>query len=199
MVEKLRIRISQIFAVVLVVLICVSSSLWEDKAPFVTTALFLLGAVLVGIASLGRLWCSVYIAGYKTDHLVTQGPYSMCRNPLYFFSLLGALGVGFASESFLIPVIILIGFAAYYPLVIKSEEAELAKLHKNEFEMYFKKVPRFFPKISYLTEPEEYIVKTVVFKRHMFSALWFIWLMGILEIIEELHELKVLPTIFNIY
>lgn len=196
---KLRIRISQIFAVVLVVLICVSSSLWEDKAPFVTTALFLLGAVLVGIASLGRLWCSVYIAGYKTDHLVTQGPYSMCRNPLYFFSLLGALGVGFASESFLIPVIILIGFAAYYPLVIKSEEAELAKLHKNEFEMYFKKVPRFFPKISYLTEPEEYIVKTVVFKRHMFSALWFIWLMGILEIIEELHELKVLPTIFNIY
>ena len=199
MVEKLRIRISQIFAVVLVVLICVSSSLWEDKAPFVTTALFLLGAVLVGIASLGRLWCSVYIAGYKTDHLVTQGPYSMCRNPLYFFSLLGALGVGFASESFLIPVIILIGFAAYYPLVIKSEEAELAKLHKNEFEMYFKKVPRFFPKISYLTEPEEYIVNPVVFKRHMFSALWFIWLLGILEIIEELHELKVLPTIFNIF
>jgi len=160
MVEKLRIHISQIFAVLLVVLICVSRSLWEDKAPLVTTVLFLLGAVLVGIASLGRLWCSVYIAGYKTDHLVTQGPYSMCRNPLYFFSLLGALGVGFASETFLIPVLILIGFVAYYPLVIKSEEAELARLHKDEFEMYFKKVPRFSPKISYLTEPEEYIVKT---------------------------------------
>ena len=199
MVEKLRIRISQIFAVLLVVLICFSNSLWEDKAPFVTTVLFLLGAVLVGIASLGRLWCSVYIAGYKTDHLVTQGPYSMCRNPLYFFSLLGALGVGFSSESLLIPVLILIGFAVYYPLVIKSEESELAKLHKNEFEMYFKKVPRFFPKISYLTEPEEYIVKPVVFKRHMFSALWFIWFMGIIEVIEELHEIKVLPTTFNIY
>ena len=199
MVEKLRIRISQIFAVLLVVLICVSSSLWEDKAPFITTVLFLLGAVLVGIASLGRLWCSVYIAGYKTEHLVTQGPYSMCRNPLYFFSLIGALGVGFASESFLIPLLILIGFVTYYPFVIKSEEAELAKLHKDEFEMYFKKVPRFFPKISYLTEPEEYIVKPVVFKRHIFSALWFIWFIGLLEIIEELHELKVLPTIFNIY
>jgi len=199
MVEKLRIHISQIFAVLLVVLICVSRSLWEDKAPFVTTVLFLLGAVLVGIASLGRLWCSVYIAGYKTDHLVTQGPYSMCRNPLYFFSLFGALGVGFASETFVIPVFILIGFVAYYPLVIKSEEAELEKLHENEFEMYSKKVPRFFPKISYLTEPEEYIVKAVILKRHMFSALWFIWFIGILEIIEELHELKVLPAIFNIY
>jgi len=199
MVEKLRIHVSQIFAVLLVVLICVSSSVWENKAPFVTTALFFSGAVLVGIASLGRLWCSVYIAGYKTDHLVTQGPYSMCRNPLYFFSLLGAVGIGFASENFLIPVLILIGFVAYYPIIIKSEEAELTKLHKDEFEMYLKKVPRFFPKISFLAEPEEYIVKPVIFKRHIFSALWFIWFVGILELIEELHELKVLPTIFNIY
>ncbi|MDI6686891.1 MAG: isoprenylcysteine carboxylmethyltransferase family protein [Desulfobacterales bacterium] len=199
MIEKLRLHISQIVVVLLVVLICVSNSLWEDKAPFVPMILFLLGAVMIGIASLGRLWCSVYIAGYKTDYLVTQGPYSMCRNPLYFFSFIGALGVGFASESFLIPLIILIAFAIYYPPVIKSEEAELAKLHKNEFEVYFKKVPKFFPKISCLTEPEEYIIKPVIFKKHMFSALWFIWLMGILEIIEGLHELNVLPTIFNIY
>ena len=199
MTEKLRIRISQIFAGLLVVLICISSSLWEDKAPFVTTVLFLLGAVLVGIASLGRLWCSVYIAGYKTDHLVTQGPYSMCRNPLYFFSLLGALGVGLTSETLLIPFVILIAFVGYYPLVIKSEEAELIRLHKSEFEIYVKEVPRFFPKISLLKEPEEYIVKPIVFKRHMFSAFWFIWFMGIIEIIEELHELKVLPTIFKIY
>jgi len=42
-------------------------------------------------------------------------------------------------------------------------------------------------------------VKPIVFKRHMFSAIWFIWFMGIIEIIEELHELKVLPTIFKIY
>lgn len=199
MVEKLRIRISQIFAGLLVVLICVSSSLWEDKAPLATMVLFLFGAVLVGIASLGRLWCSFYIAGYKTDHLVTQGPYSMCRNPLYFFSLLGSLGVGLASETLLIPLIILIAFVAYYPLVIKSEEAELIRLHKSEFETYLKEVPRFFPKISLLREPEEYIAKPIVFRRHMFNALWFIWLIGILEIIEELHELKVLPTIFKIY
>ena len=199
MTEKLRIRISQIFAGLLVVLICISSSLWEDKTPFVTTVLFLLGAFLVGIASLGRLWCSVYIAGYKTDHLVTQGPYSMCRNPLYFFSLLGALGVGLTSETLLIPFVILIAFVLYYPLVIKSEEAKLIKLHKSEFEIYLKDVPKFFPKMSLLNEPEEYTVKPIVFKRHIFHALWFIWFVGIIEIIEEFHELNVLPTIFKIY
>jgi len=199
MTETMRIRISQIFTGLLVVLIGISNSLWEDKAPFVTTVLFLLGAVLVGIASLGRLWCSVYIAGYKTDHLVTQGPYSMCRNPLYFFSLLGALGVGFTSETLLIPLIILIAFVGYYPLVIKSEEAELLKRHKSKFEIYLKEVPTFFPKISLLNEPEEYIVKPIIFKRHMFHALWFIWFVGIIEIIEELHELSVLPAIFKIF
>ncbi|HOO89971.1 MAG TPA: isoprenylcysteine carboxylmethyltransferase family protein [Syntrophales bacterium] len=199
MVEKLRITLSQIFAVLLVAFICVSGSSWDDRAPFVTTLLFLLGVVLVGIGSFGRLWCSVYIAGYKTKALVTQGPYSMCRNPLYFFSLLGALGIGFASENFLIPIIISIGFAAYYILVIKSEEAQLARLHKEEFARYVKKVPRFFPKISYLTEPEEYIVKPVIFKSHMLSAIWFIWALGLLEIIKKLHELKILPTLFHIY
>jgi len=199
MVEKLRIRVSQIFAGLLIVLICVSSSLWEDKAPIVTMVLFVLGVVLVGIGSLGRLWCSVYIAGYKTDHLITKGPYSMCRNPLYFFSLLGALGVGLTSETLLIPFVILIAFIGYYLLVIKSEEAELIRLHKSKFEIYLKEVPIFFPKISLLNEPEEYVVKPIVFRRHMFNALWFVWFIGVLEIIKEFHELKVLPTIFKIY
>jgi protein-S-isoprenylcysteine O-methyltransferase Ste14 len=199
MTKKWRIRLSRILAGLLLVLICVSGSLWEDKAPFLTMVLFLFGAVLVGIASLGRVWSCAYIAGYKTDHLVTQGPYSMCRNPLYFFSLLGALGVGLASETLLIPLVILVGFVGYYPLVIKREEAELLRLHKSEFEIYQKQVPKFFPKVSLLKEPEEYILKPMVFKRHLFNALWFIWLIGILEFIEGLHTLNVFPTIFKIF
>lgn len=199
MIEKNRIRISQIFALLLIVFISISSSQWEEKAPLITSVLFFLGAFLVGVASLGRLWCSIYIAGYKTSHLITQGPYSMTRNPLYFSSLLGALGIGFVSETFFIPLLILAGFFIYYPFTIKNEEAELAKLHGDQFETYFKKVPRFFPKISYLIEPDEYSIKPVIFRRHMFSALWFIWIIGILELIEELHELRLLPTIFKIY
>lgn len=199
MIENFRIYISRIFGVSLIVIILVTTSAWEDKASFVSMFLFLVGAVLVGIASLGRLWCSLYIAGYKTDTLITEGPYSMCRNPLYFFSLLGALGVGFASETFLIPLIILIAFAIYYPIVIKSEEAKLEKIHKKEFEAYIDKVPSFLPKLSYLKEPEDYVVKPLVFKKHIFDALWFVWFIGIIEIIEGLHELKVLPTLFKIY
>ena len=197
MVEKIRIRISQIFVVLLMVLISISRSCWEDSVT--SGVLFFVGIILVGVASLGRLWCSFYIAGYKTEKLVVEGPYSICRNPLYFFSLIGAMGVGFASETFLIPLIILFAFTLYYPLVIKSEETELIKLHKNEFASYSNKVPKFFPKISSLTEPKEYLVKPVIFRRHLFDAFWFIGFTGILELIEKLHETDIIPTILKIY
>ena len=199
MVEKLRIRFSQVFVVALILFISLSASAWETRAPMVSPLLFLSGAVLVGIASLGRLWCSLYIAGYKTDKLIMVGPYSMCRNPLYFFSFLGAAGVGLATETLTLPLIIVLAFAAYYPLVIKSEEAELQSLHKDEFEHYFESVPSFFPRLSRLIEPDEYIVKPIVFKQHIFSALWFVWLLGVMELIESLHEIKLLPTIFHLY
>ncbi|MEN6319124.1 MAG: isoprenylcysteine carboxylmethyltransferase family protein [Syntrophaceae bacterium] len=197
--KKLRTRISQLFVVILLALILVSDNAWEYNAPFLCAVLFLIGTVLVGIASIGRLWCSIYIAGYKTQKLITEGPYSICRNPLYFFSLLGAVGVGFATETLLIPFIILIAFSMYYPSVIKSEEMELRKIHKDEFEEYRNNVPAFFPKISLLKEPEKYTMNPIVFKKHMLDALWFIWLLGILEIIETLHDLKLLPKLFIIY
>ncbi len=198
-VEKLRIPLSQLFAVLLMGFIAFSTSAWEEFAPFMTAIIFFVGAVLVAIASLGRLWCSLYIAGYKTRKVVTEGPYSLCRHPLYFFSLLGAVGVGLATETFLIPTIILIVFAIYYPYVIRSEEAELKKLHGEKYKSYINTTPTFFPKISYLIEPKEYNVNPIIFRKHVFSALWFVWLIGILELIEEFHTMGIIPVLFKIY
>ncbi len=199
MAKKLRITISRIFIVLLLFLICFSSRLLEEKAPFVTSMLFFSGAILVGAASIGRAWCSLYIAGYKTDKLITQGPYSMCRNPLYFFSFLGAIGVGFATETLLIPLIVFFAFAIYYPFVIKSEEKRLMEVHGNEFEVYLKNVPCFFPKISLLKEPEEYITRPITFRKSALDGLGFIWLLGLLEVIEEINELNIIPTLFEIF
>jgi protein-S-isoprenylcysteine O-methyltransferase Ste14 len=199
MIAQYRIGLSRIFVVALVLVIAFSRSAWESQEEFIASILFMIGSVLVGIATLGRLWCSLYIAGYKTDVLVTAGPYSMCRNPLYFFSLLGAVGVGFASETLTLPAVLFLVFTIFYPFVIISEEAELLKLHGNKYNTYFKTVPRFIPKLSTLQEPEEYVVKPVIYRKHMFDALWFIWLLGIMEIIESLHKLNIMPVFFNFY
>jgi protein-S-isoprenylcysteine O-methyltransferase Ste14 len=199
LIEYLRIFITRVVAVGLIVLVLVSSSGLTGKMPIFSNALYFLGIVLVAVATLGRLWCSLYIAGYKTDILITQGPYSMCRNPLYFFSILGAAGIGFATETTLIPAIIVIAFSIYYPLVIKSEETKLLHLHGAEFSAYMERVPRFFPTISSFVEPDEYTVNPRVYRKHMLDAIWFVLIVGFLKVNSSLHSLDLLPTFFQIY
>ena len=199
MYRKTRVNITRLFVGALIVLLLVSKSKWEEKSEAVCGVLFLTGCVLVGIASLGRLWCSLYIAGRKTDHLVVLGPYSVSRNPLYFFSLLGGVGVGLATETFTVPIAIAAMFTFYYPFVIRHEEEKLRMHHSEEFETYFRSVPRFWPKWSLLDEPKEYIVAPKVFRRHMYSALWFVWIVGILELLETFRELGVLSALLSIY
>jgi protein-S-isoprenylcysteine O-methyltransferase Ste14 len=196
--EKLRIFASRAFIIALLVIILISESYW-GKHELIDTGLFAAGCVLASIAALGRMWCALYIAGYKNNTLITAGPYSISRNPLYFFSLIGALGVGLASETLLIPAVVLIFFLLYYPGVICGEEKRLAKAHGECFEAYCKKVPSFFPKFSLFQEPDTYVVNPKVFKRNIYSALWFVWLIAILEIIETLHETGILRVHFKIY
>ena len=143
--EKYRIVLSRVVAAISVFFICTSKSYWETEDKILTVFLFFVGMVLVAIASLGRMWCSLYIAGYKNNTLVTQGPYSICRNPLYFFSMLGAVGIGCATETLTFPIVLIILFALYYPFVIKGEENRLRQLFGDEFEEYTQKVPAFFP------------------------------------------------------
>ncbi|MBN8965496.1 MAG: isoprenylcysteine carboxylmethyltransferase family protein [Rhizobiales bacterium] len=52
------------------------------------------GIVAIVTCILGRTWASLYIGGRKIEQFVTNGPYSVMRNPLYFFSILGAAGAG---------------------------------------------------------------------------------------------------------
>jgi len=132
MIEKQRILMTRLLAGILCCIILFSNSAWETQAPLLSSLIFLAGLVLVAIATLGRLWCTLYIGGYKTRQLITVGPYSVSRHPLYFFSLMGGVGVGFASETLSIPAAIAVAFALYYPFVIRSEEKSCGKcIRKN--------------------------------------------------------------------
>ena len=197
--ERFRIPMSQLFIVAILFLICTTHSYWEDRSEIFTFILFFVGLILVSIAALGRLWCAVYIAGYKDNLLVQDGPYSVCRNPLYLFSFIGIVGVGLATETLLFPFVLVIFFAFYYPSVIAAEAGRLSELFGADFAEYEKKVPAFFPKMSLLHEPTKYEVNPLVFKKSIFSALWFIWITGFIEVAEGLKELGFLPTYWTIY
>ena len=97
-----RILFSRFFGVAFFLLVLASGS--AHGRSVLDAVLFLSGLVLVGIATVGRLWCSLYISGYKDRELITTGPYSLSRNPLYFFSFLGFAGIGLATETITLAV-----------------------------------------------------------------------------------------------
>jgi len=197
--EKYRIFLSRIAAAVSLFFLCSTQSYWNTENETIAFSLFFIGTILVAVASLGRMWCSLYIAGYKDDRLVTEGPYSICRNPLYLFSMIGVVGIGCSTETITFPIVFTILFALYYPFVIKSEEKRLRQLFGAEFREYKKRVPAFFPKISTFVEPENYRVKPAVYRKHIFSALWFIWIIGILEVIEGMREIGLFKSLWSLY
>ena len=197
--EESRLLVSRIAALIVCTVIALSRSYWEEADEVVAFLLFLLGMVFVGIASLGRMWCSLYIAGFKDKRLITEGPYSVCRNPLYLFSLIGFVGLGLTTETFTIPIVLFLMFTIYYPFVINAEELRLSQLFGSDFERYRHEVPRILPRIRLFSEPEVYSVNPRTYKRHMFSALWFVWIAGIFEVFEGLGEIGILPIKWVLY
>jgi len=198
-IARLRIPITRIAAGIGLFFLCSTTSYWDTKNSAVSFVLFLIGMFLVAIASLGRMWCSLYIAGYKDQKLITQGPYSLCRNPLYFFSMLGGIGVGFSTETLIFPILLTLLFSIYYPFVIKSEELRLERFFGADFIAYKKRVPAFLPRFSGFDEPEQYVVNPGTYRHHIFSALWFIWVVGILEALEGLKEIGLIGSLWTIY
>jgi protein-S-isoprenylcysteine O-methyltransferase Ste14 len=197
--EKLRSCIFRIVAAMFLIIIPFSSSKWEGRSFIGDDILFLAGCILVAGGALGRVWCSLYISGYKNGTLITSGAYSIMRNPLYFFSLIAVVGVGLVTKTLLIPLAFFLIFILYYPGLIKSEEKRLAAIHGAGFEEYVKNTPSFFPKISLLTEPDSYLVNPKVFKRELYRAFWFVSSIGILGLLKAFHEAGFLPIYFNIY
>ena len=128
MIERYRTKLSQALAVIFILVFAFSNNALEWTYPAIPGVMMLAGCTLVGIATVGRLWCALYIAGYKTDKLITSGPYSMCRNPLYFFSLLGGVGVGLCTEYLTLAAVIIVAFIGIYPVTIKREEERLKKM-----------------------------------------------------------------------
>lgn len=102
------------------------------------------GLYLVLVSIKGRLWCMLYIGGRKNSILVKEGPYARCRNPLYYYSLLGVTGIAAASGMLSVTVITSVLFLAAYHFVIKSEEKTLFNIHGAEFVRYCEEVPRLW-------------------------------------------------------
>lgn len=124
--------------------------LFMNPTPVTMVAGFLI--LLIGESI--RVW-SVSYAGSETrtttgvggSNLVTQGPYAIIRNPLYWGNIMMYAGIGIMSNAlfpFLL-IIALVYFTFQYYLIIFNEEGYLRITYKENFDTYCSHVYRFFP------------------------------------------------------
>jgi protein-S-isoprenylcysteine O-methyltransferase Ste14 len=192
---RTRLLVSRLFGLTILFMVAFGTSYWTVN-PMFDEMLFLAGVVLAVVGFCGRLWCLSYIAGRKKRVLVMEGPYSLCRHPLYFFSLVGGIGLGLCTETFSVALLFALAFAAYYPQAIRGEETFLSD-NFPEYEEYKKRVPLFFPSWSNFVEGEG-TVSVCAFRREIVAAGGFLLCIGIFELVESLHHANILPTWFLI-
>jgi protein-S-isoprenylcysteine O-methyltransferase Ste14 len=169
-----------------------TSEVWHD---FIEA----FGLAFIGIAIIGRLWCTLYIGGRKAGEIVSSGPYSVSRNPLYLFSTIGAMGVGAQSASLLVTLLFgVLCLSAFYA-VARREEAFLAAHFGETYTNYFSRVPRFFPKYSQFRDEASLTVIPARLYSTLMDGLVFFSGIPAFEVIEYLQDSGILPVVLRLY
>jgi protein-S-isoprenylcysteine O-methyltransferase Ste14 len=113
---------------------------WPALAVDVAGWLLLIAGIYLRLASI------VFVGGRKGKSLVTDGPYSSCRNPLYLASLTIATSAALLLHSLtMFAAIALAGFF-YVAFVIPAEERQLSAAFPEEWKAYVAAVPRLIPR-----------------------------------------------------
>jgi protein-S-isoprenylcysteine O-methyltransferase Ste14 len=197
--ERQRTGLSKLVAVLAFILLALTQSHWELQHENVATFLFSTGLGLAAIGATGRIWCSFFISGRKDGELVTEGPYSISRNPLYVFSSIGLVGVGLSTETLTYPLLFLVMFGLYYPGIMAREERRLEELFGEFFRQYRQRVPRFWPNPGLYCEPASWSSNPRLFRRHILSDIWFVWIAAIIELVEGMRNVGWLPHLLTLW
>jgi protein-S-isoprenylcysteine O-methyltransferase Ste14 len=170
-------------------------SKWDDT--WVSPLLLTVGMLGVTLATVGRLWCALYISGRKNNELVTSGPYSICRHPLYVCNLLGILGLGAMTESITVMGVLAVAFAIMYPAVIRREDNFLASSFPQYAE-YARRTPAFFPRPALYSAEKTWTVHVASFQRNIADSVWFLGLSIVVESFDLLHDVGILRAVVSL-
>lgn len=167
---------------------------WWPPAGNVHETLETAGVWAVILCIIGRVWCSLYIGGRKKAEIVRDGPYSISRNPLYVFSIIGAAGIGAAIGSVLLAA--LFAFACYllFSQVVAKEEVYLKERHGAAYEVYLAEVPRFFPNFRLWQDASTLNVQPRLVVRTLLDSSLFLLAFPFFELLEWLQGAGYLAT-----
>jgi protein-S-isoprenylcysteine O-methyltransferase Ste14 len=174
-----------------------SESVWPSDS-LLHQACEMAGYALILLCIAGRSWCALYIGGRKKAELVQDGPYSISRNPLYVFSLLGGVGIGLQAGNITAGLAGGLFVFAIFSAVIQREEAYLAARFPVEFAAYAARVPRWGPRLSRWRSSEELVVRPRFVLLTFRDALAFLLAIPLLEVVEWAQDGGWLPVLLHL-
>lgn len=164
---------------------------WRDKLP-VPLALamvscarprrlgWFLGLPLVFTGELLRLWGLMHIGPTTrtreicADRLITGGPYSHCRNPLYLANFLKILGFMTIAANPGYALLVILFYVIEFSTMIPYEEGFLAEKFPEAHKCYRESVSAFVPSLTPVPryqEPANYSFKeAMVSERRTFAS-----------------------------
>jgi protein-S-isoprenylcysteine O-methyltransferase Ste14 len=179
------------------VLVFITDSRWPAGHPVHETIEWF-GILCIMFAIIGRTWCSLYIGGRKIHTLVAEGPYSVSRNPLYVFSIIGAIGVGAQLGSIVLAVAGGLTAWLVFLLVAFREEEVLAGKFGETYRRYVERVPRFLPRWRMWHNVEVLEIRPRAVVMTFVDACVFLVAIPVSEGFEFLHGIGALPVLFRL-
>ena len=146
-----------------------------------------------------RFWATLYVGGRKEAELVTDGPYSICRHPLYVGSLLLGVSAGLFLESPLFLIALLVVGIIYVRATVPVEEAVLLSKHGNRYELYARRVPRYRPAGWTIRSPAAITVDVHRLWLECARASRWVWLPLLGAVFTHLRTLAWWPRIFRLF
>jgi len=134
-------------------------AVWLFVTARITEPALRLGIVVIGLGELLRLWANGYVGHVKVNEtglrrgeikigqLITAGPYSFVRHPLYLGTALIGAGFCLIVGNWWVSLGALGCFLLLYRRKMAEEEATIEREWGAQYMAYHRRVPRLFPKI----------------------------------------------------
>ncbi|RZT94727.1 protein-S-isoprenylcysteine O-methyltransferase Ste14 [Advenella incenata] len=197
-VQRLRRVLLVCAALVIVAMSLFTESAWRD-VTLMHDLIQAGGLVLILCGALGRIWSSLYLNGRKNTELMTHGPYSVTRNPLYMFSIMGVTGMGLLSGSLLTGLVS--GGLIYlvFNWVIAQEEDTLQMIFGVPYSQYKKHVPRLGITLRHWNNPAHLEISMKALGRTVREALCFLLAGPFFILLNYLHKDAILPVLMHVF
>ncbi len=181
--NKNRMFFSRALILCAVILILFTRQYWGYESALHET-LDAIGYILIVFCGMGRLYTTAFLGGVKNRELVTYGPFSVVRNPLYVFSWLGFTGFAVFSNNIWVMLLVPAGFFFLYLFLVKREEGFLAETFGADYEVYRARVPRFIPDFSNFHQPDIIAMTPRYYLNGLLDNIWWFIIPVILEMME---------------